>query len=123
MLHVGHFLLFKHARELGDKLIVAVQTDDYVLKFKPEAKIINPMNDRMFMVGSIRYVDQVIDYRDVSDLIKEVDFDVFAKGPDQNHDGFQRAMDWCKSNGKEVCIIPRTEGISSTDLRDYLERR
>ena len=39
MLHVGHFLLFKHARELGDKLIVAVQTDDYVLKFKPEAKI------------------------------------------------------------------------------------
>ena len=37
MLHVGHVLLFKKAKELGDYLIVAVQDDDMILKYKPEA--------------------------------------------------------------------------------------
>ena len=47
-----------------------------------------------------------------------VKFDVFAKGPDQNHEGFQRAIDWCRDNEREVVVIPRTEGISSTMIRN-----
>ena len=50
---------------------------------------------------------------------KDIDFDVFAKGPDQTHAGFQRAVQWCEENGKTVVVIPRTEGISSTMLREY----
>lgn len=75
--------------------------------------------ERMFMVSSIRWVDEVLTYRDVDVDIQNIDFDVFAKGPDQCHAGFQRAVEWCQVNGKEVVIIPRTEGISSTMLRDY----
>ncbi len=73
----------------------------------------------MFMVSSVRWVDGVITYRDVDTDIQNVEFDVFAKGPDQTHSCFQRAVEWCNANGKEVCIIPRTEGISSTMLREY----
>ncbi|MBR7023815.1 MAG: glycerol-3-phosphate cytidylyltransferase, partial [Bacteroidales bacterium] len=58
-------------------------------------------------------------YKDVDIDIQQNDFDIFAKGPDQSHSGFQRAVEWCKENGKEVVIIPRTEGISSTLLRNY----
>lgn len=120
MLHIGHILLFKHAKEHGDELIVAVQEGEKILEYKPDTKIINTTDERMFMVRSIRYVDKVVVYRDVDEDIKNIDFDIFAKGPDQNHAGFQRAVEWCKQHGKEVVIIPRTEGISSSLLRSYM---
>ncbi len=123
MLHIGHMLLFKHAKELfpGEEceLIVAVQDGDFILKYKPGTNMIYSTEERMYMVSAIRYVDKVVTYQDVDKDIQTIDFDVFAKGPDQIHAGFQRAMDWCKANGKEVVVIPRTEGISSTMLREY----
>lgn len=119
MLHIGHILLFKRAKELGNKLIVAVQDDDVILKYKPGTKMIYTTEERMYMVSTIKYVDEVISYRDVDKDIQNIDFDVFAKGPDQTHEGFQRAVKWCEEHGKEVVIIPRTEGISSTMLREY----
>ena len=122
LLHLGHILLFKHAKEKGDFLIVAVQEGDYILKYKPSAEMVNSTEERLAMVSSIRYVDKVITYRDVDTDIQHVDFDVFAKGPDQNHSGFQKAVKWCEAHGKEVVVIPRTEGISSSLLRDFLQR-
>jgi glycerol-3-phosphate cytidylyltransferase len=119
MLHIGHILLFKHAKELGDKLIVAVQDDDVIKKYKPDTQMVYTTEERMYMVSAIRYVDEVVVYRDVDKEIKSIDFDIFAKGPDQCHAGFQRAVEWCKANGKEVVVIPRTEGISSTMLHEY----
>lgn len=119
MLHIGHILLFKRAKELGDKLIVAVQDGDVILKYKPGTKMVYTTEERMYMVSTIKYVDEVVIYRDVDKDIQNIDFDVFAKGPDQNHSGFQRAVEWCRENGKEVVVIPRTEGISSTLLREY----
>lgn len=123
MLHIGHILLFKNAKELLPcdecQLIVAVQDGDYILKYKPDIKIVYSTDERMFMVNSIRWVDKVIVYKDVDVDIQNIDFDVFVKGPDQQHAGFQRAVEWCKANGKEVIVIPRTEGISSTMLREY----
>lgn len=121
ILHIGHVLLFKHARDYGDMLIVAVQDSEIVQKYKPHAKMVYTTEERKFMVGALKYVDEVISYREVDELIKEIDFDVFAKGPDQNHPGFQRAVKWAKEHGKEVVTIPRTEGVSSTILRDYLK--
>jgi cytidyltransferase-like protein len=123
MLHIGHILLFKHAKELYSdeecELVVAVQDGNYILKYKPEAQMVYTTEERVFMVDSIRWVDKVIVYKDVDIDIRNIDFDVLAKGPDQKHPGFQRAVEWCKNNGKEVVIIPRTEGISSTMLREY----
>lgn len=123
MLHIGHILLFKHAKELfpGEncKLIVAVQDGDFILKYKPGTKMVYNTQERMFMVSSVRWVDEVVTYGDVDVDIQKIEFDVFAKGPDQLHSGFQRAVEWCKSKGKDVIVIPRTEGISSSLLREY----
>jgi len=123
MLHIGHILLFKHAKELFPKeeckLIVAVQDSDFILKYKPNTKMVYSTEERLFMVSSIRYVDEVVTYCNVDEDIQKIDFDVFAKGPDQQHAGFQRAVEWCEANGKQVVTIPRTEGISSTLLREY----
>ena len=123
MLHIGHILLFKKAKELGDKLIVAVQDESVILKYKPQAKMEYTTEERCYMVSAIKYVDEVIVYKDVDKDLPYVDFDIFAKGPDQIHDGFRRAVKWCEEHGKEVVVIPRTEGISSTMLREYSKHK
>ena len=73
--------------------------------------------DGLLSAGSTAELKQI--YKDIDKDIQRIDFDVFAKGPDQNHAGFQSAVEWCKNHGKEVVVVPRTEGISSTLLREY----
>jgi len=54
--------------------------------------------------------------------VKDIDFDVFVTGPDQRHDGFQKAIKRCEQHGKEHVIIPRTEGISSSWLKEQIKQ-
>lgn len=119
MLHIGHILLFKRAKEYGDKLIAAVQDGEVILKYKPDTKVVYTTEERLYMVSTIRYVDEVALYRDVDTDIRNFEFDILVLGQDQNHAGFQRAVEWCREHGKEVVRLPRTEGISSTLLREY----
>lgn len=117
LLHKGHIELFRRAKGLGDHLIVAVQDGDVILKYKPQAKVLNSTEDRVYMVQSIKYVDETIVYKGVDDIVKQVDFDVFVSGPDQIHAGFQKAIKWCEENGKEFTILARTNGVSSSELK------
>lgn len=117
LLHKGHVELYRRAKGLGDYLIVAAQDGDFILKYKPTAKVLNSTEDRKYMIKSIRYVDEVITYTDVDKIVKELDFDVFVTGPDQCHDGFKRAIQWCEANGKEHIILGRTDGVSSSELK------
>ena len=117
--HLGHLRLFKNAKKLGDYLIVAVQDGDFILKFKPNANVLYTTEQRLELVGALKVVDEVTTYQAVDEDIQKIDFDVFAIGGDQNHEGFQRAVKWCEEHGKEVVTLPRTEGISSTMLRNY----
>lgn len=121
MLHIGHINLFRRAKALGDFLLVAVQSSDEVTKYKPEAKLVYSTEERMYMVKSLRYVDEVTEYDAVDNIVKTADFDVLVTGPDQIHAGFQRAMQWCRENGKEVVVLPRTEGISSSWLKEQIK--
>ena len=121
LLHFGHIELFRKAHELGDYLIVAVQNSDYVTKFKPNAKLVYNTEERIYMVSAIRFVDKVISYNTVDETVKKVDFDILALGPDQNHERFQKAIEWCKKNNKEIVIIPRTEGISSSMIKKIIK--
>lgn len=122
LLHIGHVELFRRAKRQGDWLIVAVQNSEVVLKYKPQAKLIYTTEERMYMVKAIRYVDEVITYDGVDSIVEQVDFDVLVTGPDQNHDGFQKAITWCKEHGKETVILPRTEGISTSDLKEMIKQ-
>ena len=117
-LHRGHIRLFERAKRYGDYLIVAVQTDENIHKYKPQTRIINTTEERVYMVSSIKYVDEVICYDNVDETVERVDFDVFVRGEDQNHTGFQRAIKWCKEHNKEVVTLTRTQGISSTQIRE-----
>ena len=117
LLHKGHVELYRRAKGLGDYLIVAVQDSEFILKYKPTAKVLNSTDDRKYMIKSIRYVDEVITYTDVDKIVQEVEFDVFVTGPDQIHSGFQRAIQWCEEHGKEHIVLGRTDGVSSSELK------
>lgn len=101
----------------GGSVVVAVQDTDYILKYKPNTRIVYSLEEKIFMLEAIRYIDNIVVYKNVDEDIKRIDFDILAVGPDQRHEGFQRAMAWCRENGKEVVVMPRTEGISSTQLK------
>ncbi len=118
--HLGHLRLFENAKKLGDRLIVAVQNGDQILKTKPNANVLYTTEQRMELVAAIKCVDEVITYNDVYPDITKIDFDVFAIGGDQNHEGFQKAVKWCEENGKEVVRLPRTKGICSSDIKKRL---
>ena len=118
--HLGRLRLFENAKELGDYLIVAVQDEDFILKTKPNAKILYTTEQRKELVGALRVVDEVVGYTDVDAIVKMIDFDVFAIGEDQNHEGFQKAVEWCKEKGKKIVRMRRTPGISSSDIKQKL---
>lgn len=120
LLHYGHFELFRRCKELAGEngeLVVAVQKDEIVNKYKPEAKLVYDWNTRVKMIRALRYVDEVVPYTDIDESIKQIDFTVWAVGGDQRHAGFQRAIAWAEANGKKVHRMCRTDGISSSQIR------
>ena len=124
MFHFGHLRLLKNAAKLGDYLIVAVQSNEYIAKYKTDSNeligTLYSLEERIEMLQALHCVDEVISYTDVDKDIQKHEFDIFVKGPDQTHFGFQAATKWCGENGKEVVVLPRTEGISSTYLKHIL---
>ncbi len=122
LLHFGHMELFRKAKNLGDHLIVAVQDADYVSKFKPGTKLTYTTKQRCYMVAAIRYVDEVVIYKTAESIVREIDFDIFARGPDQNNPSFIAAEKWCKEHHRDVVILPRTEGISTSLIKEILKK-
>jgi len=85
VLHRGHVEMFKHAKSLGDRLIVGVDTDEKVKAAKGNDRPFNRLGDRMLLVSSIRYVDEVHDFgskKELEDLIKSVKPDILIVGSD-----------------------------------------
>ena len=99
---------------------MAAQDGDFILKYKPTAKVLNSTEDRKYMIKSIRYVDEVITYTDVDKIVQEVDFDVFVTGPDQCHSGFQHAIQWCEEHRRDDIVLGRTDGVSSSELKQRI---
>lgn len=118
--HLGHLRLFERAKRLGDYLIVAVQDGDFILKYKPNANVLYSTSERIELLSALKVVDEVVVYDNIDEAIKKIDFDIFAVGEDQNHSGFQRAIQWCKENDKDVITLPRTPGICSSDIKKEL---
>jgi cytidyltransferase-like protein len=114
LLHYGHHNCISCAASLGDYLLVGVHTDDGSTK---GCSFLDSPGQRAQNVGGHPQVDEVVLYDRVDLLVQQVEFDIFACGPDQNHQFFQEAFRWCRQNGKKIVIIPRTEGISSSMLR------
>lgn len=115
LFHIGHLNLLKRAKELGDYLIVGVSTDEFNRIKGKECQISD--KDRMQIVEAIRYVDEVIpesSWDQKPKDIQENDVDIFVMGDDWKGK-FDDLKKYC-----EVVYLPRTEGISTTQLKDTM---
>ncbi len=123
MFHFGHLNLFKNIKEHFGKdtfLIVCVQSSEYIKKYKSNTNILYSTQERVDMIKNIKLVDDVKIYNEINIDIEQIDFDVWVKGPDQIHSGFQKAIDYCKKNNKEIYIMKRTDGISSSYIKSII---
>ena len=85
ILHRGHIELFKYAKSLGDRLVVGVDSDDKVKKDKGSTRPRNRLEDRVFMLESIRYIDEVYSFNDakgLENLVVMISPDVMVIGSD-----------------------------------------
>lgn len=112
MFHIGHLNLLNRLKSLGDKLIVAVSTDEFnALKGK---KTLIPFEQRALIVQNIKCVDMVIseeNWEQKIEDIKKYNIDIFAMGDDWEGK-FDFLKDYC-----EVIYLPRTQNISTTQLK------
>ena len=119
LLHVGHLRLLSRARTLGDRLTVAISTDDFNWNEKGKTCVV-PYEDRKLLVENLRCVDEVIPEncwdQKVRDVV-ELGVDVFVMGHD-----WEGKFDFLKPYC-EVVYLPRTENISSSDIKTFIAAR
>lgn len=117
VLHAGHINLLRRARALGDRLIVALSTDTFN-SGKHKSALLS-YDNRKSVIESIRYVDMVIPetcWEQKATDVQLHNVDIFVIGDDwQGH--FDFLKEFC-----EVIYLPRTIGISSTDIRQEVQQ-
>lgn len=114
LLHQGHINLLRRAKELGDYLIVGVTNDSFD-RDRGKLNVCNNVLERVEAVKATGYADKIIieDYVGQKiDDIQKYDVDIFAIGSDWEGQ-FDYLKEYC-----DVVYLPRTEGISSTMLRE-----
>ena len=121
--HLGHLRLFKQCKEHADYLIVAVQNGEYILKYKPEAKILYTTEERVELLEALKCVDEVRVYDSLCpEYLETVDFDILALGEDHKGGRFDVAEKWCIDHGKKVVRLKRTPGICSSNIKKELQK-
>lgn len=121
ILHAGHVQYLEQARSLGDKLIVAVNSDDSVSRLKGPERPINQLEQRMAVMSGLSSVDWVVPFGKDSvddtpaELIKELLPDILVKGGDYTAEdvaGGEAVI----NNGGEVIILGFLDGCSTTNI-------
>ena len=117
LLHVGHVRYLKAAKQLGGRLIVAINSDDSVRALKGEGRPLMPAEERAEILSAIEAVDAVVIFpeKDVRALIREVRPDVQAKGTDYTAESVPE-RDVVAECGGRVEIVGDPKDHSATEI-------
>ena len=118
ILHLGHITYLSKAKELGDILIVGVNSDDSPYwKTKGDNRPINNQTARGLILGSLFFVDAILYFSEETpiELIKSVIPDVLVKGKDYKEEDIV-GYDIVMKNGGEIKTIDMVEGYSTTNI-------
>jgi glycerol-3-phosphate cytidylyltransferase len=123
ILHIGHVHYLQAARELGDLLIVGLNSDDSVRKLKGPTRPLTPDNERAEILSALSCVDAVVIFPESTPeaLISEIKPKVHVKGGDYHVDDLPEAK-IVLSYGGDVVIIPYLEGKSTTNIIEKIRQ-
>lgn len=120
LLHYGHINLLRRAKSLGDYLIVGLSTDEFNNKEKNKECYFD-FENRKLLLDAVRYVDLVVPEENWEQKIYDIqkyNIDVFVIGDD-----WKGKFDYLKDLGVEVVYLSRTKEISTSKIKNDLNRR
>lgn len=122
ILHPGHVAYLKEAASLGDRLIIAVNSDESVKRLKGDSRPINPLQHRMEMLASLNGVDWVVAFEEDTPqrIITQCLPDILVKGGDYKAEeiaGYEEVT----ANGGKVEILQFLGGYSTTSIIDKIK--
>jgi rfaE bifunctional protein nucleotidyltransferase chain/domain len=117
LLHRGHVTYLAKAKEMGDVLIVGVNSDRSVRELKGESRPVNTQEDRMAVLAALEVVDYVVIFDETSanNFLAAVQPHVWVKGGDYTEDSLDaKEVATVKECGGEIVIVPVVAGLSTT---------
>lgn len=116
ILHLGHLTYMTFARSQGDCLVIGLNSDASVRRYKGDKRPIVPQEERATMLAGLRCVDYVVlfDQDEPRDLIAHILPDVLVKGEDWAH--YVSGRDVVEANGGKVILAKMVEGRSTTNI-------
>ena len=117
LLHVGHVRYLRGAKELGGKLVVAINSDESLRALKGEGRPIMPVEERAEMVAALADVDAVVIFpeMDVRTIIREIRPDIQAKGTDYTAESVPE-RDVVAECGGRVEIVGGAKNHSTSEI-------
>lgn len=125
ILHPGHVTYLRQAAELGDALIVALNSDASVQALKGPTRPILKQDERVMILSGLEAVTwvTVFDEQTVETLLRDLQPDIWVKGGDYTLDTLNRAeRDTCLAYGGRIELIPPVEGVSTTGIVERIEK-
>lgn len=115
LLHLGHVDYLAKAKDLGERLIIGVNTDSSVKRLKGEHRPLQDENSRLHILAALQSVDAVVLFDEDTpyELIKEIEPDILVKGADYKIENIV-GYDIVVSRGGSVQTIEFIEGYSTT---------
>ena len=122
LIHLGHIEIIARSADLGDILIIGVNTDNSIKKLKGKNRPIVEEISRAKQLAALEFVDAVVlfDQDTPIDLIKMINPNIITKGGDYNTDQVI-GNDIVTQNDGEVIIIPLTQGYSTTSILEKIK--
>ncbi len=117
LLHVGHVHYLQKAKDCGDVLVIALNSDSSVRAIKGKLRPLLPQGERAELLAALEMVDYVVifDEHDPAQIIQELQPQVLVKGGDWAADKII-GRDIVEAAGGSVVLIPPIEGASTTDI-------
>lgn len=123
IIHKGHIELLARSADLGEKLIIGLNSDNSIQKIKGKSRPIIDEDSRALLLAALSFVDAVILFSEENPikLITDIKPDILAKGGDYEKKSII-GHDIIKKNGGEVIVIPYIDGFSSTNIINKIKK-
>lgn len=124
LLHPGHIDVLLGSRRFGDALIVGLNSDDSVRRFKGPDRPVRNVVERSYVLAALAMVDAVVVFEEDTplELVRQLRPDVLVKGGDYTEETIVGARE-VRSWGGDVQVIPLTPGQSTTGIIERLRGR
>lgn len=124
LLHIGHITYMAKASELGDKLVIGLNSDISVKRIKGEDRPVNDQNSRAALLAALFFVDAIVVFEEDTplNLITALLPDILVKGADYSVENIVGGKEVI-ANGGEVKTINFIEGYSSTSIIQKIRKQ